>query len=716
MIDQAGTGVREGQPLARSGTRRIVARLGGSLIAFVGAVGMAAIHEDIVAAQGADAMALCSHTPVQRSDSPAQQPTATATPSTDSGFVWLPALHDGPDGLSCTPTVVVQNVGRDPSRAAIVLWAGWDHCPPDSAGPLLARCSGLLRPGSSWTFAFSDLRSSRGGGRRSFGHSAVVMNFITRPLSKLGVDLGFTMDNADYLCETLFFGIEYPDDVWRLSSAILEGKEFAGVPMDRGLGGPIAVEVRRECEGVGDEGWVAHGSYAGVADRRVGRSWDESTVYEYAAPMVWTGSGGGSWGWMMVQNASRHCASVAVDVRAVGTPIGPAFCTLDIGTLPPGERKVVDLRACPGAGGSAAAVLRSDQPLAVVVDTMSGAAMSSYGAVLVPRPGDHPRTPDEIEARSWVAPLLFREREGWTSRLHVQAVEPGRSAQAVVELRGPGGQVQSALPLVVPAWGGRTVDLAEIEALPAEWIGSATVRSDSRPGEDRAETPPATLAIVVEHRRVGGAGVDSAASHVLSEVEGGPASARTAGGPAGGGVVALPSLVEDEDGVDSRFAIVNLTADPGRTEYAILLFDANGYLGAACEALEARSVASHSLDSWPHVPRGFRGSALVSAVSWQHAGPGEPPGGDARRARLAAVTLRLGGEAEDRAEAVAGLVIDDRARTPMRGVPGVEICGQPARAVVTPTAWPPLWTPRPTPTTTPGPGQRAHLPVVLRGR
>ena len=74
----------------------------------------------------------------------------------------------------------------------------------------------------------------------------------------------------------------------------------------------------------------------------------------------------------MVQNAGLHCASVSVDVRAGDAPPGSVPCTLTIDTLSPGERKGVDLRACPGAGEAASAILQSDQPLAVVVDAMGG--------------------------------------------------------------------------------------------------------------------------------------------------------------------------------------------------------------------------------------------------------------------------------------------------------------------------------------------------------
>ena len=51
------------------------------------------------------------------------------------------------------PQRQVQNVGDQPTKAMVILWGEAGYCPPQDAGPLKIECSGLLRPGSAWSFA-----------------------------------------------------------------------------------------------------------------------------------------------------------------------------------------------------------------------------------------------------------------------------------------------------------------------------------------------------------------------------------------------------------------------------------------------------------------------------------------------------------------------------------------------------------------------------------
>jgi len=93
----------------------------------------------------------------------------------------------------------------------------------------------------------------------------------------------------------------------------------------------------------------------------------------------------------------------------------------------------------------------------------------------------------------------------------------------------------------------------------------------------------------------------------------------TEGGLTSGvGVVAVPLVAKGNRGVTSELAITNFVPKPGFTDFAIYLFDQNGYIDSICEKLNEKQVEYIDFASWGVVPRNFLGSAVISATFWEH--------------------------------------------------------------------------------------------------
>ena len=150
-----------------------------------------------------------------------------------TGSTWIELdTFGGPD---CDPALHIKNVGSEPSKAAIVFFDERDTAGA-LAGPHKVECSGLITPDATWSFMPSILPAGM--------ERAVVVSFTVKQLSEIGVDLGFDDVVADYMCESLFFGVVGDrDDYDRFASAVAAGTEFAGVPMDRAAGAPMTATV-----------------------------------------------------------------------------------------------------------------------------------------------------------------------------------------------------------------------------------------------------------------------------------------------------------------------------------------------------------------------------------------------------------------------------------------------------------------------------------------
>ena len=74
----------------------------------------------------------------------------------------------------------------------------------------------------------------------------------------------------------------------------------------------------------------------------------------------------------------------------------------------------------------------------------------------------------------------------------------------------------------------------------------------------------------------------------------------------------------DGTGVTSEVAIANLVPKPGFTDFAIFIYDQNGLLDYICQKLNEKQVEYINLQTWGYVNPGFKGSAIISAMFWEH--------------------------------------------------------------------------------------------------
>jgi hypothetical protein len=89
----------------------------------------------------------------------------------------------------------------------------------------------------------------------------------------------------------------------------------------------------------------------------------------------------------------------------------------------------------------------------------------------------------------------------------------------------------------------------------------------------------------------------------------------------GVGVIGIPSLLKDQrnTGLTTELAIANLVPKPGFTDFVIYIYDQNGLVDSLCQKLDAKQVEYIDLaSSMAFLPEGFKGSAVISAVFWEH--------------------------------------------------------------------------------------------------
>ena len=85
-------------------------------------------------------------------------------------------------------------------------------------------------------------------------------------------------------------------------------------------------------------------------------------------------------------------------------------------------------------------------------------------------------------------------------------------------------------------------------------------------------------------------------------------------------MIAIPSLIKDLEGtgVTTEMAIANVVPKPGFTDFAIFIYDQNGLLDYVCQKLNEKQVEYIDLQTWGYINNGFKGSAIISAVFWEH--------------------------------------------------------------------------------------------------
>ncbi len=89
----------------------------------------------------------------------------------------------------------------------------------------------------------------------------------------------------------------------------------------------------------------------------------------------------------------------------------------------------------------------------------------------------------------------------------------------------------------------------------------------------------------------------------------------------GVGVIGIPSLMKDVEGtgLTTELSIANLVPKPGFTDFVLYIYDQNGLVDSFCEKLNEKQVEYIDLASQvAFLPEGFKGSAVISAVFWEH--------------------------------------------------------------------------------------------------
>ncbi|MFQ5459580.1 MAG: hypothetical protein ACE5EL_02185, partial [Anaerolineae bacterium] len=486
------------------------------------------------------------------------------------------------------------------------------------AGPLKVECSGLLKPGSAWNFIGAQVPSG--------SKSGIVFSFSARQLSDLGINLGFDDIVADVLCETLFFSVVGDcDDYRRFKKAYTEGLEFAGIPLDRAVGAPLAVEVLRHCPGDLTPGVEVSAKYSAVSGNRLGAYDPVFGGFSYYVPLVYAQSAGFD-AIIYTQNGGLECTSVELWFKAQDDCLRSRIC--EVFTLAPGETFQFDANDCVGPDFQGSAWLRSSQPLAVAVDILGRDVLMTYEGL----PSQLNFTFDPGAALFTVGsqvaygPLVYSEYQGWDSGIQVQNFSSVVAAKVKVYfLDRSGGVITTLVDWVCPR-GSQTFFLPVIADLPGHWAGTVRVESQEW------WTPGAPL---VQYSNIGGVATlikysDAARSSTVEAIAYNLLSEQMAfdwqiGSGAGGtdsgvGLVAVPSLIKDRDGtgVTTELAIVNVVPKGGFTDFALYLYDMNGLIDYVCEKLNERQVEYIDLDNWGYLNPGFKGSAVISATFWEH--------------------------------------------------------------------------------------------------
>ena len=514
--------------------------------------------------------------------------------------------------------IEVQNIGTERTALSLVVWGAPGFCPAQAAGPLKIECSGLLKPGSTWNFSGDQVPQG--------AKSGMLFAFSTQSLSDIGLEqvFGFNDVIADLLCETAFFGVVGDADDWRrFKLAFDQGSIYAGIPMDLAYGSPIAAEVLRSCAGPDHPGVITSkynaipGSRLGVYDPLYGGF----TAY---APLVYADALGFE-STIYVQNLGLSCSSAEIWFQQQDNCLRAYIC--EVVTLSPGETLQYNASSCIGPGWQGSAWLRTSQPAAVVIDHVAPGLLMTYqgvqGQLRYTFDGQPYFSQGSIVA---YGPLIYSEYMGWDTGIQVQNLTPTYSAKVKVYFYDRSGDVITTLVDWVCPRGSQTFYLPAIASLPGNWVGSVRVESQEwyTPGGPRVPpTPISAVAQLINYVDVQRVSANQAiAYNLLPEYDAYDWQLGSADGgrSSGTAMLAVPSLFKDLEGfgVTTELAIANLVPKPGFTDFAVGIYDQNGFLDFVCEKLGDQQVEYIDFQTWGYINPGFVGSAIVSATFWEH--------------------------------------------------------------------------------------------------
>jgi uncharacterized repeat protein (TIGR01451 family) len=531
----------------------------------------------------------------------------------------LPAL----DTDTCETWLQIQNVGRRPAVGVLVGWGEPGFCPPQAAGPLKTECTGLLKPGSAWSFPNSLLPS---GLRSGIVYSVNATDLVTD-------ERGNEMSFDQLVCGTLFDFIVGDHDEWlRFDLAYLSGgtyfataKNQAGqqLRLDFGdhQGEPLVVSVNRKCPDPVDPNRLVNAAYTGIGTYLEGAMDPVFGEFSYYAPLIFAGRAGLN-SIIHVHNSGQRCSSIEVWLKGQDNCIRPILG--DILAVSPGESAIFDPNTVVGPGWIGSAWIRASQPLGIVVDNLGPNHFSSYVGVPSDNFDDQTERTYSIGSEVNFAPLIYSEYQGWDSAIQVQNLSGVLNAKVKVYFLDRSGDVVTTLVDWICPRGSQTFFLPVIGGLAGNWVGSVRIESQNwwAPGTNPIDFPRIASVVLLEKwsdparsQELEAMAYNALTEQVAFDWQVGKLAGGTQSGSA---VLAVPLLAKGNRGINSELAITNLVTKPGFTDFAIYLYDQNGLLDAVCQKLGDRQTEYIDLATWGYVPPRFLGSAVISATHWSH--------------------------------------------------------------------------------------------------
>lgn len=479
--------------------------------------------------------------------------------------VWLPAMAASRAG--CTGNLVIQALSPRAQKAVLVTWGESGLCPPNAAGPVHVECSGLLYPGSSWIMQGDQLAAgSRSGTLYSFADLPAIAS-----LDAPGYGPGVHDGTADTMCEAPFLWVKGDAAEYRrFQQAFLAAGPYRNFMFDRMVGDPLAVQWTERC----GESLSSHAALR----------WGEASAWSapLQAQLSYLPLIAADWE-IVIQNMGLDCADAEVwlglgDGRST---VCPAL------QIAPGEARSLRVADC--APGALSATVRATQPVAVVARRGVDGPRAAYGG-----------------------------RGAGGADLHLPL--PGRSSGTIViGLQNPSPSDAATVQLSVDDRMGRRRLLRELPLGPLANLRLSLSAAETGSGKDFAiDLQVSSLADAAGRRTpILGAMWQERDGLVIAAQE------LLVGDPEdrGSGLLALPYLYRasvDASGASTLLTIHNDVSQSGFTDYVMMLYDQNGLLDFVCEKLHQRESSFIDLDTWGYTTRGFRGSAVVSALYWEH--------------------------------------------------------------------------------------------------
>ncbi|MEO8084914.1 MAG: hypothetical protein ABI780_13910, partial [Ardenticatenales bacterium] len=550
-------------------------------------------------------------------------PDATAMDSATvevpcAGVDWriqLPILG----GTTCQTLIQVQNLGDHDTKVVLVAWGDESFCPPQAAGPLKVECGGLLRPGSAWTFTASQLPSAA---RSAVLYSVNATDLIMNPEgNESRFDLEVCAALMDHVVgnwkQWSVFDLAYrrqtsyrsPFDGSGLHQYVLDFKAHQGEP--------IAATVNRSCPDAADPNVMSHAAYTGISSDQEGARDPVSGARMFYAPLVLASKGGLS-SKICIQNSGDECTSLELWFKAQDECLRNTLA--DVLTVSPGETVCFDPNTVVGPDWLGSAYIRSTQPLGIVVDTMGPNHFTSYNGL----PADVHALGFSYGQQIAYLPLTYSEYQGWDTIIQVQNLDTTLAAKVKVYFLDRSGDIITTLVDWVCPRGSQTFFLPVIANLPGAWAGSARVESQEwiTPGAPNVLAPRVSAVALLERwadpaRTVRREAIayNGQGECLLYDWQLGNGTGGTASGAA---VLALPLVAKGSRGITTEFAVTNLVPKPGFTDFVVFFYDQNGLIEQICQKVGEKEVDVIDLRGYGFLDNGYLGSAVVSAVFWEH--------------------------------------------------------------------------------------------------